>query len=191
MSGVVILGAGAGRRLGGVAKALLRGAEGDSFLAAVWSTARAAGCTAGLVVVGGEHRAVTEAEARRLALAVAVNPAPERGMASSVSIGFAAAVERWSGLGRALLWPVDHPAVGVAAVRAVLSDAAAITIPVTAGRGGHPTAFAEVVWPELAACASAADGARSVVRRDADRVRRLDVDDHGVVRDVDTPDDLP
>lgn len=189
-AGAVILAAGAGRRLGGVAKALLPGPGGVTFLAAVWAAARAGGCVRAVVVIGGDHAAATRAEAERLGLDVATNLDPARGMASSVAVGFASAVDRWQGIGRALLWPVDHPRVEVATVAALVADDGAITVPEYRGRGGHPTAFAAAVWPELAACDRHPDGARGVVRADANRVVRMCVQDAGVVGDVDTPDDL-
>jgi CTP:molybdopterin cytidylyltransferase MocA len=187
--GAVILAAGAGRRLGGTNKALLRDAGGRSYLEAVWRSAQGAGANEAVVVVGAPHRAETEAEAARLSLPVAVNPAPARGMASSVAVGFAHAVRAFGGR-RALLWPVDHPAVRPATVRALLAAAGAIAVPTYGGRGGHPSCFDRAVWPELAACADAADGARTVVRADPDRVCRIEVDDAGVIRDVDTRADL-
>ncbi len=50
--GAVILAAGAGMRLGGVAKALLAGRDGRSFLASIAAPARAVGAIELVVVVG-------------------------------------------------------------------------------------------------------------------------------------------
>jgi CTP:molybdopterin cytidylyltransferase MocA len=50
--------------------------------------------------------------------------------------------------------------------------------------------FRAPVWPELATCAGAPDGARSVVRSEEGRVIRFAVDDPGVVVDVDVPEAL-
>jgi molybdenum cofactor cytidylyltransferase len=88
----------------------------------------------------------------------------------------------------ALAWPVDHPRVTVATVRAVIASAGRdrIVVPCHGGRGGHPTAFGADTFAELAAAARA----RDVVAADPARVVRLAVDDPGVVRDVDVPEDL-
>ncbi|HKE17608.1 MAG TPA: NTP transferase domain-containing protein, partial [Kofleriaceae bacterium] len=107
----VILAAGAGRRLGGAAKALLElprpGSEAsETFLARIAATAARAGAGRALVVVGPPHAGPVALEARRLGLDVADNPDPDRGMASSVAIGFARAAERFTGAHAALLWPV-------------------------------------------------------------------------------------
>jgi CTP:molybdopterin cytidylyltransferase MocA len=192
----VILAAGAGRRLGGVAKALLPHPAG-SYLAAIAATARAAGCVDAVVVVGAPFSDPVAAHARRLGLRVRVNPAPERGMASSVALGFAAiaggpAAAAW-------LWPVDHPAVTAATLRRLIealgevlggapgAGGVEVARPCHRGRGGHPPLIARAVWPALAACADRADGARGVLR--AARVVAVEVDDPGVIHDVDTPAD--
>lgn len=200
----VIVAAGAGRRLGGVAKALLplhgRGArwtheETPTYLAAIAATARAVSLADAVVVVGPPFADDVAAHARELGLRVAVNPAPERGMASSIACGFAAL-----GDGGALdvpsaaawLWPVDHPWVTAQTLHTLVahaqaSDAAWIQ-PRHRGAGGHPPLIRRALWPALAACADAADGARGVLR--GAPVCALEVDDPGVVRDVDTPADL-
>jgi CTP:molybdopterin cytidylyltransferase MocA len=183
----VIVAAGAGRRLGGVAKALLP-YRGMSYLAAIARAARAAGSLVDAVVVVGEpFAAEVAAHARQLDLRVRVNPAPERGMASSVALGFAAiaggpAAAAW-------LWPVDHPAIEAATLRRLIDAFAAagdaeVARPSHRGRGGHPPLVARALWPALAACADQPDGARGVLR--SSRAIAIEVDDPGVVHDVDT-----
>jgi len=186
----LILAAGAGRRLGGAAKALLERADGRTFLAAIVDTARAAGVRDIAVVVGPPFRDEVAAAARSLGVAVTDNPAPERGMASSVALGFRFALDRLGDAEGALLWPVDHAQVRGDTAAEVMARAGAIVVPTYRGRGGHPTLFRRQVWEELAACGDAPDGARTVVRADPSRVTRFEVDDPGVIADVDTPADL-
>jgi len=196
----VVLAAGEGKRLGGVAKALLP-IDQTTFLARILATAAAAGAGEAIVVVGAPFGDVVADEAARLGARVVVNPAPARGMASSVAVGFAALAGAAGN--RALLWPVDHPwvrAETVAALLAVDADVAvprhggaANSVPMAGGAarprgaGGHPAAVAPAVWPALAACAEVPDGARAVLRDP--RWRRVDlaVEDGGVLRDLDTP----
>ncbi|HET7501625.1 MAG TPA: nucleotidyltransferase family protein [Kofleriaceae bacterium] len=188
--GAVILAAGAGTRLGGVAKALLPHA-GKSYLEAIASAARAVGLVDAVVVVGAPFAADVAAHARQLDLRIRINPAPERGMASSVALGFAAigngpAAAAW-------LWPVDHPAVQPETLRRLIEALAArdgrtVAQPRHRGAGGHPPLIRRALWPALAACAGHPDGARGVLRA-ADPIA-VEVDDPGVVRDVDTPADL-
>ena len=189
----VIVAAGAGRRLGGVAKALLP-YRGTTYLGAIAAAARAVGPAGALVdavvVVAEPFGSDVAAHARQLGLRVRVNPAPERGMASSVALGFAAIAG--GPASAAWLWPVDHPAVEAATLRRLVDALGAlgdvdVARPVVRGRGGHPPLIARAVWPALAACAAAPDGARGVLR--AARSIDVEVDDPGVVSDVDTPAD--
>ncbi len=189
----VIVAAGAGRRLGGVAKALLPSAEaGVTFLARIAATAAMGGAGRAVVVVGPPHGARVAEEARRLELEVAENQDPERGMSSSVAIGFARASERFAGATAGLLWPVDHARVEHATVADLVRGASAdaILIPTWRGRGGHPTAFGSDHWRALAGCDQLARGARSVLDAAAAHLRRVPVADPGVVADVDYPADL-
>jgi len=187
----VIVAAGAGRRLGGVAKALLPH-HGRSYLATIAATARAAGLVDAVVVVGPPFGHEVAAHARQLGLRVRVNPDPERGMSSSVALGFAAVAN--GPAAAAWLWPVDHPAVTEATLRRLveaLGDRASqwsVAQPRYRGAGGHPPLIRRALWPELAACTGDAQGARGVLR--AARVVAVDVDDPGVVRESDTPLDL-
>lgn len=176
----VILAAGAGRRLGGAAKALLP-IGGRTYLAAIAATARA--LVDAVVVVGAPFGDEVAAHARELGLRVQVNPDPSRGMASSIALGFAALA-----VGEAAwLWPVDHPAVRVDTLARLVAALGAhdVAQPRYAGAGGHPPLVRRAVWPALAACDLASDGARGVLRA-VDRVV-VEVDDPGVVHDVDTP----
>jgi molybdenum cofactor cytidylyltransferase len=185
----VVLAAGRGARMGGVAKALLA-IEGESFLCRIARTLAGAGVDAAVVVVGPPHGDAVAAEAARLGMAVAHNPAPERGMASSVATGFSAIADRDDRA--ALLWPVDVARVAPATVSqvALASGAGLIAVPTWQGRGGHPSAFGRSLWPELIGCAELPAGALSVVHRDPGRVCRIAVDDRFILADVDRPADL-
>jgi molybdenum cofactor cytidylyltransferase len=188
-------------RLGGVAKALLPVGGGRTFLAQILATARAVGLDHAIVVVGPPFGDDVAKHARDLGADVAINDHPEQGMASSVAIGFhaiAGTAPKMEGPGftpgpgidAAWLWPVDHPDVRDATLRALIDaigDRDAVR-PVFAGRGGHPPLISRALWPQLAACADAPAGARSVLA-EADVVD-LAVSDEGCVRDVDTAFDL-
>jgi len=207
----VIVAAGAGRRLGGVAKALLP-YRGKSYLATIAATARAVGLVDAVVVVGEPFGQDVAAHARQLGLRVRVNPAPDRGMASSVALGFAAIAN--GPASAAWLWPVDHPAVAEATLRRLIDGFGAARMPGMPGmpgmidppaggafprsinvaqpryrgKGGHPPLVGRALWPALAACGDEPGGARGVLR--AGQLVAVDVDDPGVVCDVDTPADL-
>lgn len=185
----VILAAGAGSRLGGVAKALLVGTDRRTFLHRITDTLDAVGVMRPIVVVGPPFASAVGAAAEGLGAAAIMNHDPTRGMASSVAIGFDA-LARASDADAAFLWPVDHPQVEVATLRGLISalmhhDAAR---PVYRERRGHPPLIARAMFERLAACANVEGGARSVLA--AARTLDVVVDDPGVVRDIDTPDDL-
>lgn len=173
-TGCVVLAAGAGRRLGGVAKALI---GAPTFLERVVTTAQADDV---VVVVGPPFGERVAAEAARLGARVVENPDPERGMASSIALGFAAVRGD-----AAWLWPVDHPAVTRATLDALLAHDADLVRPRYRGRGGHPPLVSSRLFAPLATMTGTA---RDVFA--AARAVDVEVDDPGVVRDVDTPEDL-
>jgi molybdenum cofactor cytidylyltransferase len=162
------------------------GKDGRSFLRCIVDAANDVGASDAIVVVGPPHGEAVAQHARGLSCGVVVNAQPERGMASSVALGFAALRD----VEGAWLWPVDHPRVAPTTLRGLISalmnhDAAR---PVYQGRGGHPPLIARSLFDRLAACADVEGGARSVLAA-ADTID-VPVDDPGVVRDVDTPRDL-
>ncbi len=180
----VIVAAGAGARLGGVAKALLPAGD-TSFLGRIVATARAAGVAELVVVVGPPFGIEVAAAAAALGAAVVVNPDPARGMASSVALGFGVLAARGDDAPTAaLLWPVDHPWVAAATVAALCAHPDGV--PVHGGRGGHPALVPRRLFAALAGCTDLPEGARGVLRG---ALTRLEVADEGVIADVDHPAD--
>lgn len=181
--GAVVLAAGAGTRLGGVAKALLRDADDVAFLARIVATAAAAGVAAAdiVVVVAAPFADEVATLARQLGAGVVVNPAPARGMASSVALGYAALA---LAIDAAFLWPVDHPRVVPSTLTALVARGEGV--PACGGRGGHPPLVPRRLFASLARCADLPGGARDVVRA----LARVPVDDPGVIEDIDLPADL-
>lgn len=185
--GAVILAAGRGARLGGVAKALIH-IGNETYLERIARIARLATTTSFVVVIGEPYAKPIGMHARDLGLNVVLNPRPERGMASSVALGFAAIAHHAPDA--AWLWPVDHPAVELRTLETLIARLGTheVAQPRHDGRGGHPPLIASALWPELVACGDLPEGARGVLAT-AD-VERVDVDDRGVIRDVDTQRDL-
>lgn len=190
MTAAVVLAAGRGRRLGGVAKALLE-IDGEAFLDRIARRCHDAGVSDVVVVVGEPYREAVAKRASELGLVVIENPEPERGMASSVAVGFGFALETWAAAA-ALLWPVDHPRVSSETVGELCrrSHSERVAVPTYRGRGGHPVLVGRELWEQLAACADFEAGARTVFRHNRELVTRFEVVDSGVVSDVDRPEDL-
>lgn len=112
----------------------------------------------------------------------------ERGMGASIACGVSAAAEA-DGYVIAL---ADMPYIEPATVRSIaeaLAQGAVCAAPVHRGRRGHPVGFSRALRDELLALAGE-QGARAVLERAADRARFIEVEDAGVLRDVDRIDDL-
>lgn len=114
----------------------------------------------------------------------------QRGLGASLAAGVAA-------LADADAWIValaDMPFVRedtIRAVRDALEAGALIAAPVDRASGirGHPVGFRAALADELLAL-DGDEGARSVIQRHRDAVRLIPVDDPGIHRDIDRPEDL-
>jgi molybdenum cofactor cytidylyltransferase len=180
----LILSGGASRRMGSP-KALLT-YRGETFLDRLIRVLGTV-CDPVAVVLGHGADAI-RAGVQRSAL-VAVNPDPERGMLSSLQCGLAVLPDSADA---AMFLPVDYPAVTEATVglvaRVFAERNAAVTIPVYRGERGHPVCVARAVVRELLALPVTAQ-ARDVIRSYYPVACFVDVDDPGVVRDVDVPEE--
>ncbi|HLA90011.1 MAG TPA: NTP transferase domain-containing protein [Gemmatimonadaceae bacterium] len=178
----VIVGAGAGRRFGGP-KAIATLSDGRRFLDAVSETAMHAGLDPIVAVLPPGVAAFPSVR-------VVVNPDPESEQIVSVRFGLAQLTS--APVIAAMIWPVDHPLVELESVLAVLDGArrtnAPIAVPVHEGRRGHPTFFHRDVWRELMTVADG--GARAVLRTGRERVCEVEVPDRGVIRGINTREDL-
>jgi molybdenum cofactor cytidylyltransferase len=112
-------------------------------------------------------------------------PTRGRGMGDSIAAGVAARADSpgW------LLLPGDMPRVKPATLQAVARALAdhAVAFAQHQGRRGHPVGFSAEMYSELAAL-TGDEGARRLVARYPSLA--VDVDDPGVLIDIDTSDDL-
>lgn len=86
----------------------------------------------------------------------------------------------------------DMPFIAPVSIRAVaraLQSGAALVAPAYRGERGHPVGLAARYRDQLLALQGDA-GARAIIKRDAASMTLIDVDDAGVLRDIDTPADL-
>jgi molybdenum cofactor cytidylyltransferase len=77
----------------------------------------------------------------------------------------------------------------IAAIAARLREGAQLVAPMRDGRRGHPVGFARAHYASLSTL-TGDEGARSVVAAHAGALELLEVDDPGVLLDVDRPGDL-
>lgn len=112
----------------------------------------------------------------------------DAGMGASLAAGVAAS-------GDARGWIIvlaDMPAIQISTLQRVvqaLDNGAVLAAPYHAGQRGHPVGFHSSVRDELLTLSGEA-GAREILTRHAAAVVRLDVDDAGILLDIDTPADL-
>lgn len=181
----------------GQPKALLDAGEGESFLSRAIRVLREAGVVrcAAVVPDGPVGRHLAD-HATGLTAEVLPNPDHGKGMTSSLRVAARAALDH-PGPGGLLILPVDLPLITAATVRRVVDAGRArpgvIVRPRHRDVDGHPVYFPMDVVPELVALTDASGGdgpgGRGVIQRDPSRVRVLEVDDPGVVADVDTPEE--
>ena len=119
-----------------------------------------------------------------------VNPDPSRGMFSSLQTGMAEAQIKW---GDALVvLPADMPFVQsgtVAILLDVFASRPAIVSPKYQGKRGHPVILPPALREEIRA-AEPALTLHDILKRHPDLRVDVDLQDRGVVRDVDRPEDL-
>jgi CTP:molybdopterin cytidylyltransferase MocA len=182
----IVLAAGASTRMGR-AKALL--AAGDrTFVRRILETLREGGVPDAVVVVRpGDGALADEVAATGFGRAV-TNPLAEQGQLTSLLAGLEAV--DGPAVRAVLVTLVDVPLVQGATVRTLCErvplSPAQIIRAVHRGRHGHPVIFKRALFDALRQ-ADPAVGAKAVVR--AATIDDVEVDDAGVVEDVDTPDD--
>lgn len=112
-----------------------------------------------------------------------VNPAPERGMLSSLQCGLAGCEAD-----AYLFTPVDYPAVRPETIAAIVaafrSEPTAVIIPVFRDRHGHPVCISRRVAQEILALPNTATARDAMHRYEPVYIA---VNDPGIVQDVDTP----
>lgn len=194
----LVLAAGRSRRFGGD-KRLARLPEGEALLA---RTLRVADEAFGAVFLVLREDDPPDLLADQAPHGIRV-PAPGAagGLGCSIADGMRALVRsEWAAGGTAVAVLLgDMPWIAVDTCRrlAARADPARILRPVHCGghrhgqraEPGHPVLFGRDFWPELCRL-EGEEGARGMLRRHADAVSLVMVDDPGVVRDVDRPGDL-
>jgi molybdenum cofactor cytidylyltransferase len=111
------------------------------------------------------------------------------GMGTSLAAGVRAAAEADGWVVALADMPFLRPET-IRVIAKAISDGAAIAAPVYHGERGHPVGFARQFFEELSSL-HGDSGARALLDRHSDRVTACEVDDPGVLRDIDKPSDLP
>jgi len=180
----LILSAGASSRLGGRPKALLP-VDGRSGVRRIAEVCLGDGF-APVVVVVGPHRLAIAHELRGLEVELVDSEQWQEGRTASVQAGLAVLPPERD----VLLWPVDHPFVAPRTIDALLAARASDLlgvwfIPTFQGQGGHPVLWRPAVRNDIFDLRPDAP-LRSLLPEFGPQVRRVVVDDPGVVANVDT-----
>ena len=183
----VILAAGRSTRMGR-SKALLSASAAETFVARLLTTLRAAGVRA--IVVGRPDDEPLRAEIDRCGATCVLNPDADAGGQLSSLLAGLAAVDR-PDVGGVMMVPVDAPLVTSATIATLMAafdtTGGPIVRPRHQGRHGHPVIFSRAVFDDLRR-ANPREGAKAVLRAHAGGIVDVDVDDPGVLADIDTPD---
>lgn len=174
----------------GRAKALLRLPDsGRTFVSQIADTLIAGGVDAVLVVGRPDDDALrVEIEQLGSSVRYVENPQHHTGQLSSVLVALDV-VDPTPARGL-LIVPVDMPLIRATTIATLIGAYNASALPIARatyrGQHGHPVIFGRTAFHKLR-IADPAQGARAVVR--ALPVLDVEVDDDGVVRDIDTPAD--
>lgn len=184
-----MLAAGASTRMGRPKALLIEPSRGATFVACVAGALLDGGASAVAIVGRPADTPLREAVARLTGpVRFVENPRPTEGQLSSVIAGLDA-VEA-SDVSGVLVTPVDLPLIRPATVATLLaafsSSGRTVVRAAFRGRHGHPVVLDRTLFDPLRR-ADPRLGARAVVRA-ADPLD-VEVDDPGVVDDVDTPED--
>jgi molybdenum cofactor cytidylyltransferase len=182
----LILAAGASRRMG-APKALLL-IDGESFIDRLIG-AFAPHCSKVVVVLGHHGHTIRNAARRASQVDFVWNPDPERGQLSSLQCGLRAAPPEAAAV---MFTPVDYPRIRPATV-ATLAGALAnagpdvsVVVPTHSGKHGHPASVRRELIGEFLALPPTAI-ARDVIHRHIANTLYLEVDDPGILHDIDDP----
>lgn len=183
----ILLAAGESRRMG-YPKPLLK--FGDETFIAHLAAAMLTAVPRLTVVIGAHADRVRPAIPNDPRINVVVNPHWNRGQLSSIKAAIRALPPDASA---AMIHLVDHPTVKGETFSAVADcyrkSGGGIIIARHDGRRGHPAIFDRSVFTELLD-APENEGARVVVNADPGRIVYVDVDDAGILLDLDAPADL-
>jgi molybdenum cofactor cytidylyltransferase len=184
----VVLAAGNSERMGRP-KALLE-IDGETFLARICRRLREAGMS-DVVVVLGRDAAEIQSGWNRGNERIVLNHRPQDGQISSLNLALESFLPG--------LWPdavfvclVDSPLVRAETYRRLAAEwrqrQGQMVVPRYQGKRGHPLVLDHRFWHECR-LAPLDQGLHWVTHRHRPEMVDVDVDDPGVVRDADTPDD--
>jgi molybdenum cofactor cytidylyltransferase len=187
--GAVLLAAGGGRRMGGVAKPLIR-LQGVPLIRRQLVAMSGAGVDEVVVVTGFAREAIEE-QVRSFPVTLAHNAAAGEGQQGSVRVGLAALTGAFDAV---FVAPADQPLIGAGDLTELIAafkkrPAGHVVVPVVAGQRGNPILLDEVACAQILA-SEANLGCRHLIERHPELVHVHETANHRFVTDLDTLEDV-
>lgn len=187
--GAVLLAAGEGRRMGGVAKPLIR-LQGVPLISRQLVALSGAGVDE-VVVVTGHARHAVEEEVRSFVVTLAHNDAHADGQQSSVRVGLAALSGPFDAV---VVMPADMPLIGASDLTELIGafkkrPAGHIVVPVVNGQRGNPIVLGDQALARILASDTNL-GCRHLIEREPELVHAYQTANARFVTDLDTVEDV-
>ncbi len=187
--GAVLLAAGEGRRMGGVAKPLIR-LQGVPLISRQLVALSGAGVDE-VVVVTGHARQAVEEQVRSFVVTVAHNEAHADGQQGSVRVGLAALSGPFDAV---IVMPADQPLIGASDLTELIGafkkrPSGHVVVPVVNGERGNPIILDDVALAQILASDTNL-GCRHLIERQPELVHVHATANIRFVTDLDTLDDM-
>lgn len=182
----IVLAAGQSTRMGRPKQTLLL--HGKPMLEDVLDALRQTKVDRIVVVLGANEKEVKE-QVKFQREEVVFNPRYAEGMSRSLKAGLAAAGEEADA---AIVVLGDQPLLSPATVNkmvdAYLDSRAPVVVPVYHGIRGNPVLFGKTLFPRIMTI-HGDSGAKAILEENKDSMLEVEVEDEGIVVDIDTPAD--
>ena len=187
--GAVLLAAGEGRRMGGVAKPLIR-LQGVPLISRHLVALSGAGVDE-VVVVTGHARAAIEDAVRSFVVTLAHNEAHADGQQGSVRVGLAALSGAFDAV---IVMPADQPLIGASDLTELIGafkkrPAGHVVVPMVSGQRGNPIILDDVALARILASDTNL-GCRHLIERQPELVHAYETANTRFVTDLDTVEDV-
>lgn len=187
--GAVLLAAGEGQRMGGVAKPLIR-LQGVPLISRQLVALSGAGVDE-VVVVTGHARQAVEQQVRSFMVTLAHNEAHADGQQGSVRVGLAALSGPFDAV---IVMPADQPLIGASDLTELIGafkkrPSGHVVVPVVNGERGNPIILDDVALAQILASDTNL-GCRHLIERQPELVHAHETANIRFVTDLDTLDDV-
>ncbi len=187
--GAVLLAAGEGSRMGGVAKPLIR-LQGVPLISRHLVALSGAGVDEVVVVTGYARHAVEE-QVRSFVVTLAHNQAHADGQQSSVRVGLAALSGSFDAV---MVVPADQPLIGASDLTELIGafkkrPAGHVVVPVVTGQRGNPIVLDDVALARILESDTNL-GCRHLIERQPELVHAYETANTRFVTDLDTVEDV-